>query len=218
MELLLALDFVTIPEAKEIVRELGNTIDILEIGTPVIIQEGLNAVREIRKEFPGLKIFADLKIMDAGEHETEIAIKAGADIISVLGAADNATIKVSVDTAHKHNRLILVDMIALRDVPARAKEIEPFGADFICVHTAADIQGSGNNPLKELQMVNSAIKNTKIAVAGGIKLGTLPEIIKYNPAIIIVGSGITAQPDRYNAAAQMRTLINSLSTITARGE
>jgi len=213
MELLLALDFVTIPEAKETARELGNTIDILEIGTPVIIQEGLNAVREIRKEFPGLKIFADLKIMDAGKHETEIAIKAGADIISVLGAADNATIKASVDAAHKHNKLILVDMIALHDVPARAKEIGPFGADFMCVHTAADIQGSGNNPLKELQMINSAVRNTKIAVAGGIKLDTLPEIVKYNPAIIIVGSGITAQPDRYGVAAQMKAIINNHTTI-----
>ena len=213
MELLLALDFVTIPEAKKIARELGNAIDILEIGTPFIIQEGLSAVRELRKEFPGLKIFADLKIMDAGKHETEIAIKAGADIISVLGAADNATIKASVDTAHKHNRQILVDMIALHDVPARAMEIEPFGADFICVHTAADVQGSGNNPLKELQMINSAVKKTKIAVAGGIKLNTLPEVIKYNPAIVIVGSGITAQPDRYSIATQMKAIIKSHTTI-----
>jgi len=216
MDLLLALDFITITEAKKIVHELGNTIDILETGTPFIIQEGLHAVRELRKEFPGLKIFADLKIMDAGEHETEMAIEAGADIISVLGAADNATIKASVNIAHKRNKLILADMIALHNVPARALEIEALGADYICVHTAADIQGSGNNPLKELQMLNSAIRNTKIAVAGGIKLNTLPEIVKNNPAIIIVGSGITAQPDRYGIAAQMRAIINNHTTI--RGE
>jgi len=208
MELLLALDFTTIPEAKKIARELQNTIDILETGTPFIIQEGLNAVRELRKEFPRLKIFADLKIMDAGEHETKIAIEAGADIISVLGAADNATIKASADTAHKYNKLILVDMIAVNDVPARALEIEAFGVDYICVHTAVDTQGRGNNPLKELQMINNTIKKAKIAVAGGIKLNTLPEVIKYNPAIIIVGSGITAQPDKYNIASQMKVIMN----------
>ena len=208
MDLLVALDFTTIPEAKKIARELESTIDILEVGTPFIIQDGLKAVRELRKEFPALRIFADLKIMDAGEHETEMAIEAGADIISVLGAADNATIKASIDIAHKRNKFILVDMIALHNVPARAMEIEALGADYICVHTAVDVQGSGKNPLKELQTINDTVKKTKIAVAGGIKLNTLPEIIKYNPAIIIVGSGITAQSDKYSIASQMKDIIN----------
>ena len=207
MELQLALDFTTIPDAKKMVHELEPMIDILEIGTPFIIQEGLFAVRELRKDFQNLKIFADLKIMDAGEHETEKAIEAGADIVSVLGAADNATINAVISTAHKRNKFVLVDMIAVHDVSTRAAEVNSLGADYICVHTAFDTQEANNTPLPKLQMINNIIKNTKIAVAGGIKLDTLPEIVKYNPAIIIVGSGITSQPDKYNTALQIKEII-----------
>ena len=208
MELLLALDFISIPKAKKIVHELIDIIDIFEIGTPFIIQEGLFAVRELRKEFPELKIFADLKIIDAGEYETEKAMEAGADIVSVLGVADNKTIKAAVTAAHKHNGKILVDMISVHDIAARAMEIDSIGADYICIHTAVDVQGTGTNPLKDLQMISGIVNNAKTAVAGGIKLTTLPEIINYNPAIIIVGSGITSQTDKYNTAAQMKAIIN----------
>ena len=38
MELQLALDLVNIPEAIELVKEVEKYIDVVEIGTPVIIQ------------------------------------------------------------------------------------------------------------------------------------------------------------------------------------
>jgi 3-hexulose-6-phosphate synthase len=155
-----------------------------------------------------LKIFADLKIMDAGEHETETAIEAGADIISVLGVAANATITASVDTAHKRGKHILVDMIDVPDLAARAKEVDTLGVDYICVHTAFDIQASGKNPLEELQIISAVVKNAKCAAAGGIKLTTLPHLIKLNPAIIVVGGGITQEADKRETAKKIKACIN----------
>jgi 3-hexulose-6-phosphate synthase len=208
MELLLALDFFTIPQAKKLLHEVGNIIDIVEIGTPFIVQDGVHAVREIRKEFPSLKIFADLKIMDAGAHETETAIDAGADIVSVLGVTDDATIKAAVKAAHKHNKYILADMIGVSGITKRAKKIDALGVDYICVHTAFDIQSTGKNPVQELEAITNIVKNAKTAVAGGVKLQTLPEILKLKPAIVVVGDGITSQSDRRCIAEQMKTLIN----------
>jgi 3-hexulose-6-phosphate synthase len=208
MNLLLALDIITIPEAKKVLHEVCDTIDIVEVGTPFIMQDGIHAVREIKKEFPTLKIFSDLKIMDAGKYETEIAISAGADIISVLGVADNITIKVVVETAHKHGKYILADMIGVPDIEGRAKEIDSLGVDYICVHTAFDIQSTGKNPLEELQMITDIVRNAKTAVAGGVNLNTLPEIVKLRPAIIIVGGAITSHSDKRIIAEQMRVLIN----------
>jgi 3-hexulose-6-phosphate synthase len=208
MELLLALDFVTISEAKEILRETGDIIDIVEIGTPFIVQDGVRAIQEIHSEFPALKIMADLKIMDAGGHETDTAVKAGADIVTVLGAADDATIKASVAAAHKYNKSILVDMINVPDITRRAAEIDTLGVDYICVHTAFDIQGTGKNPLEELHAAGRAVKKAKMAVAGGIKEETLPEIVKAGPAIVIVGGGITSRSDRKAAAERMKAIIS----------
>ena len=61
MELQLALDLVNISQAKEVVKEVEEHIDIVEIGTPVVINEGLRAVKEIKEAFPNLKVLADLK-------------------------------------------------------------------------------------------------------------------------------------------------------------
>lgn len=96
MELQLALDLVNIPEAKEVVAEVAEFIDIVEIGTPVVINEGLHAVKAIKEAFPHLRVLADLKIMDAGGYEVMKASEAGADIITVLGVSDDSTIKGAV--------------------------------------------------------------------------------------------------------------------------
>ncbi|MEI2472854.1 orotidine 5'-phosphate decarboxylase / HUMPS family protein, partial [Peribacillus frigoritolerans] len=64
MELQLALDLVNIQEGIELVKQVEEYVDIVEIGTPVVINEGLRAVKEMKEAFPSLKVLADLKIMD----------------------------------------------------------------------------------------------------------------------------------------------------------
>ncbi|VTO12876.1 putative hexulose 6 phosphate synthase [Klebsiella variicola] len=46
-------------------------------------------------------MLADLKIMDAGYYESEMAFKAGADYATVLGVTDILTVKGCVDIANK---------------------------------------------------------------------------------------------------------------------
>ncbi|AWB45630.1 3-hexulose-6-phosphate synthase [Paenibacillus sp. CAA11] len=207
MELQLALDLVNIPEAKALVAEVADYIDIVEIGTPVVINEGLRAVKEIKEAFPNLKVLADLKIMDAGGYEIMKAAEAGADIITVLGATDDSTIKGAVAEAKKQNKAILVDMINVKDIETRAKEIDALGVDYICVHTGYDLQAEGKNSFEELEIIKGVVKNAKTAIAGGIKLNTLPEAIKASPDLVIVGGGITGAEDKRQTAAEIQKLV-----------
>jgi 3-hexulose-6-phosphate synthase len=207
IELQLALDLVDIPEAKRLVQEVAEYIDIVEIGTPVVINEGLRAVKEIKEAFPHLKVLADLKIMDAGGYEVMKASEAGADIITILGVAEDATIKGAVAEAKKQQRKVLVDMIGVKDIESRAKELDTFGVDYICVHTGYDLQAEGQNSFKDLATIKSVVKNAKVAVAGGIKLSMLPDVIKAKPDLIIVGGGITGENDKKAVAAEMHKLI-----------
>ena len=46
--------------ALKILTRVHPYIDIVEIGTPLIICEGMNAVRQVRKEYPNLTLLADL--------------------------------------------------------------------------------------------------------------------------------------------------------------
>ncbi|GGG75886.1 3-hexulose-6-phosphate synthase [Paenibacillus radicis (ex Gao et al. 2016)] len=207
MELQLALDLVNIPEAKQLIKEVEPYIDIVEIGTPVVINEGLRAVKEIKEAFPDLKVLADLKVMDAAGYEVMKASEAGADIITILGVAEDMTIKGAVEEAKKQQKQILVDMIGVHDIEGRAKELDAFGVDYICVHTGYDLQAIGKNSFEDLMTIKRVVKHAKVAVAGGIKLSTLPEVIKAKPDLIIVGGGITGSEDKPATAAEMQKLI-----------
>ncbi|GLI10508.1 3-hexulose-6-phosphate synthase [Paenibacillus tyrfis] len=207
MELQLALDLVDIPGAKQVVAEVAEHIDIVEIGTPVVINEGLRAVKEIKEAFPALRVLADLKIMDAGGYEVMKASEAGADIITVLGVSDDSTIRGAVEEARKQNKKIMVDMINVKDIEGRAKEIDELGVDYICVHSGYDHQAAGKNSFEELMAIKRVVKHAKTAIAGGIKLNTLPEVIKASPDLVIVGGGITGQEDKKATAAEMKRLV-----------
>lgn len=207
MKLQLALDLVDIKGAIEVVKEVGEYIDVVEIGTPVVINEGLRAVKEVKAAFPNLTVLADLKIMDAAGYEVSQAAAAGADIITILATAEDESIKGAVAEAKKQGKEILVDMIAVKDLAARAKEVDDFGVDYICVHTGYDLQAVGKNSFEDLSTIKSVVKNAKTAIAGGIKLETLPEAIKQNPDLIIVGGGITSQEDKKATARKMHELI-----------
>ncbi|MDT8859723.1 3-hexulose-6-phosphate synthase [Alkalihalobacillus sp. MEB130] len=207
MKLQLALDLVNIPEAIELVGEVQEFVDVVEIGTPVVINEGLKAVKEVKAAFPQLTVLADLKIMDAAGYEVMKASEAGADIITILGAAEDESIKGAVEEAKKQGKQILVDMIAVKDKKTRAIELDALGVDYICVHTGYDLQAKGENSFEDLLTIKSVVKNAKTAIAGGIKLETLPEVIKAQPDLVIVGGGITSKEDKKAAAAQMQKLI-----------
>jgi len=207
LKLQLALDLVNIEEAKQVVQEVQDHIDIVEIGTPVVINEGLRAVREIKEAFPGLIVLADLKVMDAGGYEVMKASEAGAGIVTVLGATDDATIIGAVEEGKKQGSEILVDMINVKDIEQRAKEVDALGVDYICVHTGYDLQAAGENSFEQLRTIKRVVKHAKTAVAGGIKLETLPEVIQAQPDLIIVGGGITCQDDKKAVAAEMQKLV-----------
>ncbi len=207
MRLQLALDIYDIPQSLEILKELHDVVDIVEIGTPFIIRDGVHAVKAVKDAYPQLCVLADLKIMDGGYAEAQMAYEAGADIVTVLAAAEDITIQNVVKAGHEYGREVMADLIAVPDLKKRAAELDGFGLDYICVHTAFDIQHTGRSPLEDLKLLNSVLKQTKAAVAGGIKLATLPEVAAQQPDIVIVGMGISGQNDMHGVAQQMKQLI-----------
>lgn len=207
MKLQLALDLVNIPDGIALVKEVEQYVDIVEIGTPIVINEGLHAVKAMKEAFPHLDVLADLKVMDAGGYEISKASEAGADLVTVLGVANDKTIQGAVEEAKKLNKQVLVDMINVPDLEKRAREVDALGVDYICVHTGYDQQAAGENPFEDLLTIKRAVTNAKTAVAGGIKLETLPEVIKAQPDLVIVGGGITGVADKAAVASEIQRLI-----------
>lgn len=195
MKLQLAIDELNLEEALVQLEPLAEYVDIVEVGTPFVIDAGREAVRQIKEKFPELDVLCDAKIMDAGAYEAELAFEAGAEYVTVLGVTDDLTIKGCVEEAQKQNRQIMVDMICVSDLATRVPAIEALGVDVIAVHTGADQQAAGRTPLEDLAEMKKHVKDVKIAVAGGINSQTIEEYIQYQPDIVIVGSGILNAED-----------------------
>ncbi|MCK4436534.1 orotidine 5'-phosphate decarboxylase [bacterium] len=209
----LALDFVDLKRALKVAREaVAGGMDWLEAGTPLIKSEGLDAVRALRKEFPRQTIVADMKIMDAGRVEVEAAAKAGANIVDVLGAASDATIRECIEAGKNYGAEIIVDTIAVDRVVERAKEVEAMGANYVSVHIAIDEQMLGVQPFDKLKKVIKAI-NVPVAVAGGINSETTAEAVKAGASIIIVGGAISKSRDAKKAAQEMKKAIRTKTKI-----
>ena len=186
-----ALDMLELDRAIEIGREsLEGGADWLEAGTPLIKSEGMHAVRTLRDTFPDVKIVADMKTMDTGAIELEMAAKSGASVVSILAVADNATIKEAIESAHKYGVALMVDIINTEDPVSRAKELQDLGADYVCVHVGIDQQMQGMDTLSILEKVAGAV-SIPLAVAGGMDAASVSDAVNFGADIIIVGGNIT---------------------------
>ena len=186
-----ALDFTDMHRVLKIAKEaIKGGVDWIAIGTPLIKSEGLDAVRTAKKTFPEHTILADMKTMDTGSLEVEIAAKAGADVVILLGAADDSTILEAVEAGKRYGAKIMVDLLNINDMIGRSIELEKLGVDYICVHVAIDQQMRGMDPLEILKQIVEVV-HVPVAVAGGINSATAAKCVEAGASIVIVGGAIT---------------------------
>lgn len=205
-----ALDLTELNRAVKIAHEaVAGGADWIEAGTPLIKSEGMTAVRTLRAEFPDNKIVADLKTSDTGAVEVEMAAKAGADVVCILACADDAVIRDAVRGARLYGVMLMADMMNVKDVEGRAKELVEMGVDIINAHVGIDQQMEGKDPLDILEKLGNL--GAKIAAAGGLNKETAPLAVQKGADIVICGASIIKSADVEGAAREIRTAIDNPS-------
>ena len=202
-----ALDFENLSRALAAAREaVEGGADWVEAGTPLIKSEGLDAVRELKKAFPNHRVVADMKVMDTGAFEVEIAAKAGADIVTVLGAADDGTIAEAVRGGELYGAEVAVDLLGVADPVARARRVAELGAAAVCWHVGIDMQMAGRTPF---DLLGELAKGSPIpvAVAGGLTSETVAAAVRAGAQILIVGGAITKSPQIAEATRRVQQAI-----------
>lgn len=205
-----ALDLMHLKRALAIAKEaVQGGADWIEVGTPLLKSEGAESVRALRRAFPGRTIVADMKTMDVGAFEVEIAAKAGADIVTVMGLSDDATISESVLTARRYGAKVMVDLMNVHDKETRARQVVDLGAEHVCLHVGIDEQMHGHaSPLDVVRQVVEAVK-VPVAVAGGINQANARDFVRAGATIIIVGGAIIKAEDVRSAAEAVKSAMRS---------
>src|SRR2546429_4423096 len=96
----------------------------------------------------------------------------------------------------------MVDLMRVADKPARAKELEKLGVDYLNMHVSIDEQMIAHTPLQELKAV-AAATSIPVAVAGGLNSETAGQAVEAGAPIVIGGGAVlkaegVAQPTRPN--------------------
>lgn len=206
MKLQVAMDVLTVEAALELAGKVAEYVDIIELGTPLVKNAGLAAVTAVKTAHPDKIVFADMKTMDAGELEAEIAFNAGADLVSVLGSADDSTIAGAVKAAKAHNKGIVVDLIGVADKVTRAKEARALGAKFVEMHAGLDEQAK---PGYNLDVLLNAGEEARVpfSVAGGVNLSTIEAVQRAGADVAVVGGSIYSADDPAVAAKELKAAI-----------
>jgi len=200
------MDVLTTADALALAGKVAEHVDIIELGTPLIKAEGLRAVTAIKEAHPDKIVFADLKTMDAGELEADIAFSAGADLVTVLGTAGDSTIAGAVKAARAHGKGVVVDLIGVADKAARAREVTALGAEFVEMHAGLDEQAEDGFTFQTL-LTDGADSGVAFSVAGGVSVSTIEAVQRSGASVAVAGGAIYGAPDPAAAAAALRAAI-----------
>ena len=206
MQLQVAIDFLTTEDALALAAKVADSVDIIELGTPLIKAAGLSVVTAMKDAHPDKIVFADLKTMDAGELEADTAFKAGADLVTILGVAGDSTITGAVKAARAHGKGIVVDLIGVKDKATRAKEVTALGATFVEMHAGLDEQVEAGFTFDTLLEAGST-SGVSFSVAGGVTIATIAAVQEAGAQVAVAGAAIYGAIDPAAAAAELRAAI-----------
>jgi 3-hexulose-6-phosphate synthase/6-phospho-3-hexuloisomerase len=186
----LSLDLQTMADAlptAEIAVKAG--VDWLEVGTPLILGEGLHAVAALHQKYPDHPIIADLKTMDAGYLEAEMMFKNGASFVVVMGQAHEHTIREAVRAAKDYGGYVMGDIMLCPDKVGMAVQMEAMGVDVVIVHTGLDERHAekGKSPLDDLKKVRAAVKIPLQAV-GGLSIDQAAQCPALGASLVVIGA------------------------------
>jgi 3-hexulose-6-phosphate synthase len=207
-KLQVAIDLLTTEDALALAAKVAPYVDIIELGTPLIKNMGSAVITAMKNAHPNKLVFADLKTADAGELEADIAFKAGADLVTVMGAAGNATIIGAVKAAKAHNKGVVVDTIGYPDRVKRAQEVIKLGVEFVELHAGLDEQWTAGYSIQVL-IDEAARAGVPVSIAGGVNLTNISAVIKAGAQVAIAGAAIYGAEDPAAAAKALREAIDA---------
>ncbi len=195
----IAFDIPSLERTKKIISGLPQSDRIiLEVGTPLLKRYGTNVIHDLR-ELANKEVFivADLKTLDVGKVEVDLAFDETADAVVASGLAATATLNKFIYEAQRLGIYAVVDMMNVEDPLQKLQLLKSF-PDIVILHRAIDVERkTGKTRWGLIKELRQAFRKERflVAVAGGITPETAPEALARGADIIIVGRYITQSKD-----------------------
>jgi bifunctional enzyme Fae/Hps len=193
----ISMDAPELEKTKKVIAQLpGSDRIIIEAGTPLIKRYGTRVISELRTVAKDSFIVADLKTLDVGKVEVDIAYEDTADAVVASGLAPPETLDAVVHEAKRLGIYAVIDMLNVEDVLGKLKSLKELPG-IIILHRGIDQESGRSCGLERIQMIRQAFPNKKylIAVAGGIVPETAKEALEQGADILIVGRYVTQSKD-----------------------
>jgi len=194
----IALDIPSFERTKYIIDNLPDSDRlILEVGTPLLKKYGVKVIRDLREVAKDYFIIADLKTLDVGKVEVDLAFEETADAVVCSGLAAPETINQFVHEAQRLGIYGIIDLMNVENPIAKLKSLKNF-PDVVILHRAIDVEKAGKeHAWAMIKEIKQTFKDKKFlaAVAGGITPYNMQEALSQSADIIIVGRYITQSRD-----------------------
>lgn len=199
MKIQVAIDRVDLARATVLASQLDGLVDRIELGTSLIKDYGLFALADIKAQLNHATLVMDIKTIDEGVYECKQGYAAQADVLTVMGTADLATIQAVYDVAQEADKEIFIDL--LNTSKEQIKQLLPFTNATFGLHHSHDNarQFEAADAVKAFHQEFPTIRH--IAVAGGVTLEQVKKLTADGIAeVAIVGGKIVGQPNPVAAA------------------
>jgi len=208
----ISLDAPDLERTKKILSQLpGSDRIIIEVGTPLIKRYGTRVISELRQVAKDSFMVADLKTLDVGKVEADIAYEDTADAVVAAGLAPPETLDAFVHEAKRLGIYAVVDMLNVEDVLGKLQSLKNF-PDIVILHRGIDQESGRTCGLERIRLIRQAFPNRKflIAVAGGIVPETAREALELGADILVVGRYVTQSKDIERAVRDFLELTPSM--------
>lgn len=203
-----ALDIPSLERTKSIVQNLPESDRIiLEVGTPLLKKYGVKVIRDLREVAREIFIIADLKTLDVGKVEVDLAFEETADAVVAAGVAAKETLDRFIYEAKKLGIYAVIDMMNVEDANKKLKSLKDL-PDIVIFHRGIDTETGKTLGLEQIDKLRKAFAGKKllIAVAGGIVPETGREALEMGANILVVGRYITQSRDVKRSAREFLEL------------
>lgn len=191
----IALDAPNLEKAKKVIEALPKSDKILlEAGTPLIKGYGTGVINELRSVAKNDFMIADLKTLDVGQVEVDLAFDDGADAVVASGLATVEVIDKFIYEAKRLGIYAIIDMMNVEDPIKKLKSLKEL-PEIVILHRAIDSEKTQKIKFSLIGEIKKVFPGIYVAVAGGIDPQTAPLALKEGADILIVGRYITQSRD-----------------------